>query len=122
MSKSQPSFQVRPESDNQILREIDKLMQDWEQRITPDNLRLASRFINFDLDILLYFRVEPPAEMWVARFQPVRASNHWHPAIGEQIVPSDREQGSVLVDVVKLMDSPQRVIPALVRLEPVNCF
>ena len=97
-------------------------MKRWEQRITLRSLRIADRFINFELRFLLRLRVKHSGEVWVACLEPIGRADHGHPVSHEQVIVSDGKQCSVLVDIVELVDSPKRLISALVRLQVVDVF
>jgi len=108
----------RLEAKRQVSDNIDKVMQRWEQRIRPGNIRLADRFLNFNLNILLNVRFDS-GECGVFCFHQISAIE---PIGSEKKIVGDGEQGTVLVDVVKLVDSPERIIPASVRFESVDSF
>jgi hypothetical protein len=63
---NKPLFQQRLEVGNQLVNKIHKLMERWEKRITLRNLRLADRFIDFELHILFHLRVKDTGEIWGA--------------------------------------------------------
>ena len=93
-------------------------MQRWELRIRPGNIRLAHRFLNFNpntlLDVGLNF-----GESWIFCFHQISTGE---PIRREQEIVRNRKQGTVLVDIVKFVDSPERIVSAFVRLEPVDSF
>ncbi len=101
---------------DQLLREINQLMQSWEQRIRFGNLRLAERFLNFELNILLHLRFNSGEEgiLCFHQISPIE------PIGSEEEVVSPREQGTVFIDVVKLTDSPERIVPTLVWFEQID--
>ena len=110
--------QERPEARNQVINEVDKLMQAWDQRIRFGNLRLAERFLNFDLNILLHLRFDS-GEEGILGFHQISSAI---PIGSKEKVVSQGKEGTVLVDVVKLVDSPERIIPTFVWFEPVDCL
>ncbi len=98
------------ERQDQSVNEINQLMQRWNQRITLRNLRLADRFLNVELHILLHLFIKP-GEMWVACFEQERP-RIVHPVSGEKTVMVSGQEGTVLVDVIELVNSPERIVPA----------
>jgi hypothetical protein len=98
---------------------VDQLMQRWEQRITARNLRLAERFLNLELHILLLLRIVESGIVWGVLLEKEIAAD---PVSVKKKVVDKRKQGSVLFDTVKLVDSPERIIPAFVWLEPIEVF
>ena len=119
------SFEERLEAQDQVVHVINQLCKRWEERITRRNLRLADRFINFELHILLHFSVKnsDPTEMWVACFNVVRPiAVLSEPVSNKEAIIVVSEKSAVLVNVVKLVDSPERVIPTTVRFERINRF
>ncbi len=122
--KSQESlFEQRLEAKNQTFNSIDKLMERWQERITIRNLQLADRFVNFELHLLLHLFIKDTSEMWGACFEPIILSNLSNQPIGEkQIIMRNGKEGAVLVDVVKLVESPEQIIPTLVWFEPIDSF
>lgn len=114
-------FQKRLETEEQLLRTANQLLKRWEQRITVRNLDLADGFLNFELKVLLHVRIKESGKVWVICFEPVRTPVP-EPISNEKVVPFDSEKGSVLVDVIKLVQSPQKLISTLVRFEVVDVF
>ncbi len=110
--------QQRPETENQVIYEIGKLMKAWEQRIRFGDLRLAERFLDFRLNILLHLRLDS-GEEGILGFHQVSTGE---PIGGEKEVLSQGKKGTVLVNVIKLADSPERVVPAFVWFEPIDSF
>ena len=93
-------------------------MKRWEQRITQRNLRLGERFVNLELHILLDFIIKDTGERWIACFEkiPVRGQ----PIVQHDAIAINRKEGAVLINIVKLMEFPEQVVPALVRLERID--
>jgi hypothetical protein len=122
---SSESFQKRLEAKNQVFDNIDQLMKRWEQRITIRNLRLFERFINLELDLIFRFSTENPAEMRLAclhhKCVPI-ASKGMNPGSRKDGVPVNSEEESVLVDVIKFVESPEKIVPASIRFEVINSF
>jgi len=104
---------------DEAVHKIHQLMQRWEQRITIHNLCLADRFLDFELQILLHFIAKDTGEMRVACFHQVAGG---YPVGDKEVVAPNGEQGAVLINVIKLVESPERVIPAFVGLESIDDF
>jgi hypothetical protein len=106
-------FEERLEAENQGLRNLNKLMQRWENRITARNLRLRERFLNLELHILLHLFVVESGKRWGVLLEkeipiePIRKK--------DEILGNGRDS-TVLVDAVKFMDSPEMKVPAFVWL------
>jgi hypothetical protein len=113
------SFEARDE----VIYKIDELMERWDKRLTFQNLRFTERFVDSELEILIRYRFiyafDDPLKDWIACLEPVTAVE---PVAGEQKVVSDREEKTMLVDIIKLMDFPERFVSTLVRFEPVDRF
>jgi hypothetical protein len=124
VSESERLFKQRQELANQVIHEIYKLTERWEQRITLNNLRIVDRFLNFELHILLHIRVKTfgSVEMWGACISNQKITGH--PVANQKVVASDTEMSSVFVDVVELVNAPQgvAVTPAFVWLKRINHF
>jgi hypothetical protein len=94
-------------------------MQRWEHRITARNLRLAQRFLNLELHILLHLRVIKTSIGWGILLEkeiPIE------PVGMQEKVMGKREQRSMLINAVKFVDAPERVIPTFVWFEPIESF
>jgi hypothetical protein len=119
-------LQQRLEAKNQVLNSIHQLMERWEKRITFRNLRLFERFTNFELNLILHFSVEDSAEMRLACFHPkgveLAAQRMVNPGRLENCVAVDGEQEPVFVDVVKFVESPEKLITSAVRFESIDRF
>src|SRR5271157_3064634 len=106
-------LQERSELSNHSLNSINELMQRWQDRSTMRNLRLADRFIDFELHVLLYVRVKLGGESWGVLFEP-------ESPVKIDTISADLKQCTMLVNAVQLVDTPKRVIPTLVRCKPVD--
>lgn len=91
-------------------------MQQWEQRTCLRNLRLADRFLNLELNIVFHLRFDS-GEAWFLCFEHIGARE---PISRKRDMRRNAKKGTVFIDVVKLMDSPERIIPAFVWFEPIN--
>jgi len=114
----------RLELKDQVFNKLDELMQRWEHRITPRNLRFIDRFLDVQVHILLHLLVKNSSKIWVARLDKNLMES---PGIIDPICPSqkvviDGEEHPVLIDVVKLMQSPERFVPTSVRFEAIDSF
>src|SRR4029077_16947808 len=78
-NNQQHSLKQRLETEHQLLGKGDQILERWEKRITLRNLRLADRFLNFELNVLLHLRVKDSSKVWVVRFEPVGRVTHKHP-------------------------------------------
>jgi len=108
--------QERLEVDNQVSHKIDELMEAREKRIRLCNLRLTERFLNFELHILLHLRFYSGEEAIVG-FHQIGAGK---PVSGKQEIVCHGKQGSMLINVVELVDSPERIVPTFVRFKPID--
>src|SRR5229473_2739078 len=120
------SLQQRQEVADDVVHNLRQLMKRWEKRLTLDNVQFSRRFLASEIQILVHFRVsdhlDDSVKEWIACFEPITAIET---GSGKQAIVPDGDEGLVFVDVVKLMESPERVIPTLVRLERINgphCF
>src|SRR5271157_2153117 len=98
-------LQERSELSNHSLNSINELMQRWQDRITMRNLRLADRFIDFELHVLLYVRVKLGGEFWGVLFEPESPVKPIGPI---DTISADSKQGTMLVNSVQLVDTPKR--------------
>lgn len=115
------SAKKRDKAFHETVHQLDELMQAWDNRITLSNLRIAERFMDGEIHFILKLRLIKTAEFWLARFDVKSAAQvkRPHPFGHKDVVFADGEKGAVLVNVVKIMESPERVVPTLVRLEPI---
>jgi hypothetical protein len=88
------------------------------ERIRFGDLRLTYRFFNLELNVLLNLRFDS-GEEGILCFQQISTGK---PIGGKQEIIAQGKQGTVLVDVIKLMDSPERAIPSSVWFERINCL
>jgi len=129
---------------------IKHLMKRLDQRLTLNNLRLSERYFKSELHLLIHFRIGGVNEEFVACFQREQAisrseknighrdiigvtkpsftpslhhySMHMWPDIDAPVSRSDSNQKAVFIDVVKLMETPKRIVPSAVWFDRVNCF
>lgn len=116
--ESQELLKKREKAGSDALDKINHLMERWENRITIRNLRLSNRFINFELHILLHLRINA-SEVWGICLEPIIPVE---PVPPKQIIMRHGKKGAVFVDIVKLMDSPERIVPAFVWFERIDSF
>src|SRR6202171_569827 len=120
---TEQSLQQRQEAADDVVHKLRQLMKRWEKRLTFDNIQFSRRFLASEIQILVHFGVCDPLDNsvkeWIACFEPITAIET---CSGKQAIVPDGDEGSVFVDVVKLIQSPERVIPTLVRLERINGF
>ena len=96
--KANVSVQERFEAKNQTFNKIDHLMKRWNERITLHNLRLADRFINLELHILLDFIIKDTGERWIAGSDCIPPMGE--PVILHNAILIDSEEHPMFVDVV----------------------
>lgn len=111
--------QVRQEVADQSINKTNDLMEKWEKRLTLANLRLAERFGAGEINFLIHFRRRNSVEEYVLCLKPIVS---FESIANEQAVTKDSEIESVFVDVVQLVQTPERIVPALVRLEMIDSF
>src|SRR5713226_3479059 len=143
------SQKMRGEQSDDLLRKLGRLMEKWKDRLTLDNLRLTERYIVGELDFFILLRrtVDPIHADFCAVFkyhrprsgnafdgcdiEEFRDNVPYLRVLHDRMVKSGTEfdsvnteahdkQEAVLIDVVKLLDFPQRIVPALVRLDTLN--
>ena len=114
------SLQERLKAKNETFDKIDHLMERWEQRVTLHNLRLADRFINLELHILLDLVVKDTGERWIACSDCIPTRGE--PVIFHDCVIVDGKDHPVFVDIVEFVDLPKKIIPAFIRLKPIDSF
>jgi len=95
-------------------------MERWQKRPALRNLRIAERFLNFELHIILHLRVKHSGEIWGLCFEQIRS--HREPIPDKLVVLPNSKKGAVFVNNVKLVDTPEQIIPAFVWLERINSF
>ncbi len=117
---------------NDAFREADKLLEDWNNRITFDNLSLVERYIKGELVLFCEFiRTSPSSGRGKCRADPMKYRAIFQGvfvsgvdsntgAKGANIDDSFlvcgpyRSEESVLVGVTKFMELPKRIIPSLI--------
>ena len=149
-SSSLFSCEQGPEGQNNIVNQINHLLERFEQRLTLSNPRLAKRYDEITLQLLLHLRTRD-GEEFVACLQREDRSLERHEQVGhvgtrkghipsvatgkrlldgspftwrdaaEVIRVSDCNQQAVLVDVVKFVEQPERVVPTFVWFDRVDC-
>ncbi len=120
--KSQGNLlKVRFKGRDKVIDELNHITEKLEKRLTLGNLRLAQRFLNNNLRILIHFRPEDSLEEWFCCLMPVAAVE---PLALKQIVGANGDNVSVLVDVIHVMQEPKRLVSAsaLVWFERINRF
>jgi hypothetical protein len=105
------SFEERLKAENQALRNVNHLVQRWENRITARRLRIAQGFLDLELHVLLHLRVIDSGKRWGVLLEkeiPIK------PISEENKILRPWSDRTMFVDTVKLMDSPQIKVPAFV--------
>jgi hypothetical protein len=113
------SFEERLEAENQALRNVNHLVQRWENRITARRLRIAKRFLDLELHIVLHLRVVESGKCWGVLLEkeiPIE------PIGKENKIPRPRSDRTMFVDTVKLVNSPEIKVPAFVWFEEIESF
>lgn len=131
-------FDMGGEQFNDLADKASQIVQCWDQRFTLDNRRFVERYLNAELRVLVHVRRQRlggDTGEGRALFEAVprdfpdgnRREDHRLvlPGDGHLVVEDDRsaacpdgEEQPMLVDYVKLAESPQTVIPSRVRFEP----
>jgi hypothetical protein len=94
-------------------------MEKLKERLTFGDLRLSERFEKGDVHLLIHFGAKDSPEEWVACLTPVLPIE----VISlKQIVFSDGDKKAVFVDVVRVVEAPEKVIPTLIRFDRVDPF
>jgi hypothetical protein len=134
------TLKERDELGNDSIYKAAQLVQKWNNRLTVNNLRLAKRYLEGDLELHLVFRladVPDPSEYCAIL-------KYWAPHAGESgsdelhrrnyslqsqvrvnlehdfLLPKcGTEEHPVFVDIVKLVECPESIVTTLVRLESV---
>lgn len=135
---------VSGENIDNALNEIDELLESWDDRFTVENLALAKRYNDNELELGLIFSIGSGvvSQQYRAIFKrkfPViggkrdsregkvcgdadklfKSMNPRGP-IDRGVRRCDRDQNSVFVDDVQLVQTPEGIIPSIVRLESFN--
>jgi hypothetical protein len=125
---------------NQIVDQVCHLMDRFDNRLTLNDGRLVDRYLKRELHLLVYFSTRMINEEFVACFQREHAVG-WPDEDGEgRIIPTShapellrqvspkidalkvragRKQQAVLVDTVKLVEFPKRVVSSVVWFDRV---
>jgi hypothetical protein len=121
----------RNELVDNAVNNIAKIMQKWDDRLTLGNLRLVERYLKGDIEVLIHFREsksdvgEYCAVFKHAELAGCHAGDLNHDGSVSCIkdqgsvldVARDHKQESMLVDVVKLVKYPDRIVPSFVRVD-----
>ena len=97
---------------NDLADKLTQPMKRWEQ-ITLSNRKLDERFIAGVIHGLFLVGASQSRKEWIIGFE--RDSIH------DEIL-ADRKDASVFVGNVQLVEQPERLVPALVWFEPVDCL
>lgn len=108
-----------PESGQETIDVPSKLIQRWSESLTLANRRFGERFLASELHILIRFTLEDSPEEWVACFEKETAP---HVFADKKVICGNGEEQAVLIDVIQLVQFPERRISAFVRLMPVDLF
>jgi hypothetical protein len=136
-------LEIRTELRDNAVNKLRNLMQKWEDRITPDNLRLGERYVKNEIDLIVHFAFtgcSGHANDFIAVFQnakfgPGRPRNEViektsvSPRIGSgpignrdgMLYGRTYEEVMVLVNNVKVMDKPKETVPGLPTLVRFGC-
>jgi hypothetical protein len=131
-------LQERDKQLDTALDKLSKLNQAWKNRLTLNNRRLAERYLNGTLRICVILNARRESSKFVAilnKYDTLTVAGGWnrHLEFGDpdfslrntggvkknaNLVDSDnsRNQQSVLIEIVKFGDFPERRIPTVVRL------
>jgi hypothetical protein len=146
MAREGNSKEFHPEEPDEAIDELDRLTESWNQRLSINNLSLAERYLKNEmggLNVLLKIGGHTPVE-FVAVFQRVPPVGqveldgweYWHTRcvrtwrdrsrklnVYHRKGRSDLDNGSVLIDSIELVETPQRVaLPASIRLQSSDEF
>jgi hypothetical protein len=105
------AFQEGEKPRNDVADKMGELIERWEQRISPVNRRFGERFLAGEIHILIAFRDTETDKVWFVRLERNSPDN---------LVFTDSKNKTVLVGVVQIPEQPERSVPVLVRLEPIN--
>src|SRR5216683_1218664 len=141
------SRKQRTEAGNQAIDQIRHVLKRFDQRLRLKNLRLAERYIEAELHLLVHFRIREIGEEFVAYLQRAQAVSGPQEEIhhrkvsepsggfgigGQTLLKTAMKQGTnidaakgrpnggqspVFVDVVKLVESPESIVPTFIRLD-----
>ena len=125
MNQNQASKKYRKPS-KRILNRLRKHIERWDNRITLDNLRLGERYFKEGLHIHLCFEVSGNPEKFVAHLHRTPPKLKYPPALKSfvHVLTSNNRnnQKMVLIDIVKVVEAPKRIIPTFVWFERVDSF
>jgi hypothetical protein len=120
------ALEKRRQLSTRKLNFLRKLQQRWDNRLTFDNLRLGERYFKEGLHIYVCFKVSRNPQKFVAHLHRTPSKLKYPPALKTfvEILTSDNRnnQKSVLVDIVKMVEAPKRVIPTFVWFDRVDSF
>lgn len=152
LTSLEPSDEQGLEAKNNVVNRLRHVMERFDQRLTLKNLRLAERYLKCELHLLVYFCVGEIGEEFVACLQREQAISGPHKNVGDghvledvspsafgphlllehalhircevdtPIVGTNRDNQAVFVDVVKFVETPERIIPTLVWFNRVDSF
>jgi hypothetical protein len=139
------SYKQWLEAQYQVVEVINHLNEKWKQRLTLDNLRLIERYLKGELQLLIEFSIRGIGEKFCAYLQGAMPVTGIHPnwcpfktaqTAKDRIVlkcfgchssdiesPVSRGNGheqAVLIDIVKLVQPPERIVPAFVWVDSVD--
>jgi hypothetical protein len=136
-------LQERDKSTDEAVYQVRRLMEEWKNRITLDNLRLGERYLEGRLDVLLHWEFVGTgcvgeATHFVTVFrheQPLSGCpsgngvkiDHWPLSLDSSFGGETTElnqsgycrtydQVAVLVDNVKVVNQPQKIVPPVSSL------
>jgi hypothetical protein len=142
MSNKNPmsrSRKQRPKTGNDVIDQIHHMLERFDQRLTLTNLRLVERYMEMELHFLIEFGIRGRNEKFIAYLErfadpgevatrivlkdslKVNQSPQWdgviQPEAGSTVLDNGGDQQAVFVDVVKLAEAPEQVIPTFVRFD-----
>jgi|GEM_PF-4105706 len=94
-------------------------MQRWEDRIAARTLRVAQRFLNLELHVSLHLRVVESGKRWGVLLEkeiPLK------PVGKENEIARTWSECTMLVDSVKLVDSPESKVSTFVWFQEIESF
>jgi hypothetical protein len=137
--------QKRFETRNEVVDQIKHLLERFDQRLTLDNLRLAERYIESKLHLLVHFCIGGIDEEFVACLQrkhtvigpeesfgevevltefigpqPLHMCSHMGTQVKAAEGGANGKNQAVFIDIVKSVEDPERVIPSLVWFDRVD--
>jgi len=134
---SETSSEVPLKTSDDVLNVIDHVMDRFEKRLTLNNPRLVEHYLEVRLNLLIRFRIDLIDVDYLALFcradqmagieNEARVDDVALPGVLEDAPVVDTVRSgcgcyheAVLVDVVQLVEPPERFIPSLVRLGTVD--